>query len=124
MKKKSTLLFGIIGMLMMVGCTATLPNGNLSGTDYSGADYTVIGPVKGEATARTLFGGLIILEPDAGYRHAYRDALSEAPDADALINVYSDVQITQYVFGLYIEVKTEVYGTAIQTGATGYQLSN
>ncbi len=120
MKKVVTLLVLIAFSAILVGCTANLPNANLGAADYSVGGYEIIGPVTGESTMTGLFQGLIILQPDAGFQSAYDDALSKASNANALINVYSDVEVTQYFFGLYIEVTTHVHATAIRT--TNYDL--
>lgn len=107
----------LAGLVLFAGCTANLPQASLSGVDYSKADYTVLGPVQGESSATALFGGMIVLDPDAGFRAAYERALQSKPGSDALINTYSDMEITQYLGGLYIRYHTRVYGTAIQVGS-------
>jgi len=115
-RRTGLMLLMLAAVLLIAGCTANLPQASLSGVDYSKADYKVLGPVKGESDAVALFGGMIILDPDAGFRMAYEDALNAMPGADALINTYSDMEITQYFGGLYIKYHTRVYGTAIKVG--------
>ncbi len=113
--KKILLSAALLAMLvMLVGCTATLPNASLSATEWEESEFTVLGPVEGTSYAEGLFGGMIMMTPDGGYKDAYKDALSKRQGANALINTYSDASITQYVFGLYVKIETHVYGTAIQ----------
>lgn len=111
--KKVWLPLVVIAVIALAGCTATLPKGGVTAADYSATEYEVLGPVQGKATTTAIFGGLIVMEPDAGYRAAYADALKKKPGAHALINVYSDVQVTQFLFGFYLKMETKVYGTAI-----------
>ncbi|MDP8206635.1 MAG: primase-like DNA-binding domain-containing protein [Candidatus Electryonea clarkiae] len=101
--------------VIISGCSFTVPQAPLSYTDYSGLaePYEILGPVMGTSSTAFFLG--IPMKPDGGYNVAYRYALLSKPGANALINTYSDVTYS-YFFYIYIERKTTVYGTAIQTG--------
>lgn len=112
--KRGLMLFGLMAMMLVVGCTANLPNANMASFEYEQDNMEVLGRVEGSAQAVALLGGMIILEPDAGYDKAYKDALAKKEGANALINVYSDMEVTQYFGGLYIKYNTVVHGTAVK----------
>lgn len=112
--KRGLMLFGLFVMMLVVGCTANLPNANMASFEYEQDNMEVLGRVEGTSQAVALLGGMIILEPDAGYDTAYKDALSKKEGANALINVYSDMEVTQYFGGLYIKYNTVVHGTAVK----------
>ncbi len=114
MVKKLLLPLALLALVLMIGCTATMPYGSLSATEYEGGEFEVLGPVEGYSYADGLFGGMIVMTPDGGYQTAYKDALTKRAGANAIINTYSDVVMTQYVFGLYVKIETKVYGTAIK----------
>ncbi|MCB2199199.1 hypothetical protein KQI63_07335 [bacterium] len=112
--KRGLILFGLFAMMLVMGCTANLPNANMASFEYEMDDMEVLGRVDGSSEAVALLGGFIILEPDGSYEKAYKDALSKKEGANALINVYSDMEITQYFGGFYIKYKTIVHGTAVK----------
>ncbi|MBD3165390.1 hypothetical protein GF324_02220 [bacterium] len=114
MMKKLALPLMLLAMVVLVGCTATLPKDSVSAANFDPGSYQVLGPVEGVAQTEGLFNGIIIMSDEGGYQKAYRNALAMQSGANAIINTYSDVHVTQYLFGLYVKMETHVYGTAIK----------
>ena len=115
MKRSILVLLLVVVLVVLTGCTATLPQANVGSfqvDEGTRSKMVPLGPVRGTSETVALFGGLIVLDPDAGYNKAYNNALASNRKANVLINTYSDVDVTQYLGGLYIKYKTVVYGTA------------
>jgi hypothetical protein len=106
---------GVTALLLVTGCSVTVPNSPLINEEYiaHSDDFEVIGDVVG--TSSVTFFLIFPLSVDCGYLAAYNDALMNAGDAGAedLINVFSDVRVTNVLF-IFRTVETTVYAKAIK----------
>lgn len=104
-------LLAVVLCLCLTGCSVVGPMQLTINESYLARPdaYLEQGMVEGTSTiSRFLF---FPLSMDAGYRAAIADAVKNS-GADGLINVVSDVQVTNYI--IYSEVKTIVRGIAIK----------
>lgn len=74
------------------------------------SQFRILGEVEGESSYIIVAG---IAIGDAGYDAAYRDAISQIPQADALIDVKVDRRVFSFL-GIFIRISTKLTGKAIK----------
>jgi len=120
MRRKHLAIAAVMILAGFTGCSQITPLQSIVNEGYIAKpdNYVVLDEVEGHATAARLLG-LIPMGFDAGYLAAYQDALenSQHPDANGLIEVFSDTKVTHIPFSflpLYTSWTTIVYGKAIR----------
>ncbi len=103
----------ILALFAFAGCTTTPVWFEPSSAPVPPEGYTIHGLEVSGASSQIWVFGLGGNASDSGQRRAYRDAMAQAPGADALVSMCID-QSSVCVFPFFMQVTTRVTGTPVK----------